>query len=77
MVPALLLFLTFSLMWVEIPVMRRRNQTGELVAFSVIWLLGLVLGLMVVAGVPTNQVTELLRHIFEPIAKTFLKPPPA
>lgn len=70
------LLCVFSLMWLfELPGMIRRRLTGEIVTFGVLWTLGLIVGILVVYDVPTDQISQMLRAVFEPVAKVFLKLP--
>jgi len=69
--------LVFVAMWVpELPGMLRRRQWRELAAFAALWAVGLTLAVLIVLDIPINQVTKLLRAVFEPIGQRLIIPPP-
>ncbi len=74
---AILTICAFLLLWLpEIPGMLHHKQTRIIVAFACVWALALTLALLVLYGVDVNQVTLLLRGIFEPIGRIVIVPPP-
>lgn len=71
------LVLVFLALWVpELPGLVRGRHWPELAAFAVLWAMGLTLALLINYGVPVDQVTQLLRSLFEPIGQRLVVPPP-
>ena len=71
----LAIVLALLLVWLpELPGMLHRKNPREIVLFAVLWAAGLALWIAVNAGVPTNQITQALRAIFEPIGRALIVP---
>lgn len=66
----------FLLLWLlELPGLVRRRHGGEIAAFTLLWAAGLTVSLIISYGGQVDQVTQLLRSVFEPIGKMVIKPP--
>lgn len=67
----------FLLLWVpELPGLVRGRLWREMAAFAVLWAAGLTLALLVHYGAQLDQLTQLLRAVFEPIGQRIVVPPP-
>lgn len=72
----LVLLVFGALLIPDLPGLVRRRQWAELAAYGTLWTAGLILSLLIAYDVPVNQLTRLLRAVFEPIGTAIIKPPP-
>lgn len=69
--------LVFASIWIpDLPGLLKHRQWAELAAFAALWAAGLTLALLVNYGVDVDQVTKLLRAVFEPIGQSLIQLPP-
>lgn len=73
---ALIVLLFLLIIIAELPGMLHRRHVREIVLFAALWAVGLTLTLIISNGGDTDQITKLLRGIFEPIGKLVIVPPP-
>lgn len=63
-----LLILTFALIaWLEVPGMLQKKQTGELIAFWVVWAMAFTLSFLLAMGVKVPNPTKFIETIFMPL----------
>lgn len=66
----LLVGLAFILMFAyQVPPLIRNEKWGELAAFAVLWLVGLVLSVLLAVGVKLPNPTLAIEFLLEPIVK--------